>query len=1013
MDKLMTEQTNELAELKEPTALSHILVRGARQHNLKNIDLDIPKNKFVVFTGVSGSGKSSLAMDTIYAEGQRRYVESLSAYARQFLGVMDKPDVDRIDGLSPAIAIDQKTTSKNPRSTVGTITEIYDFIRLLYARIGHPHCPQCGREIQRQSSEEIVERILQQISAEKDYRSEKGVRFFIMAPVIKDRKGEYSTLFDNLKKQGIVKARVDGDVRSISEKFDLIKTNKHTIDGVISRNILTKKKAENAEEFGSYKSQLFQSVETALRLGEGNMILSIIRDQGFDFPDNPKELEDHMFSENFACPVCNISLPDIEPRTFSFNSPHGACTACDGLGTHLKVDESLVVNPRLSVSEGGVLPWARLFEHYTWTQNVIKEVAKEYHIDLDKPIAKLSPEERKIIMYGVQGRRFKVTYKNAEGREHSYEATFEGVIPNLIRRHKETDSDFIRNEIEKFMVNEKCPVCNGTRLKKETLSVVIDEKNISQISDMSVSDLRIWCNALPEIMNSREKKIGTPIMKEINYRLKFLVDVGLAYLTLSRSSAHLSGGEAQRIRLASQIGSGLSGVLYVLDEPSIGLHQRDQCKLINTLKQLKALGNTVLVVEHDEETMLESDYIFDFGPGAGEHGGTVIAQGTPEELKKDPNSLTGKYLSGKLVVGQKGFKTSTKDLDTLMEEASSYVINAKKKVEGKSLVLHRASGRNLKNITVEFPLGKFVCVTGVSGSGKSTLIMDTLYQGLRQYFGLKIEEKPEEFKAIVGSENITNVIAIDQSPIGRTPKSNPATYTKAFDFIRDLFSKTQEARVRGYGPGRFSFNVKGGRCEACGGEGQIKIEMQFMPDVYVNCEVCGGKRYNHEALDIHYKGKNISEVLDMTVEEALTFFDNVPQIRRKVQTLYDVGLGYIKLGQPATTLSGGEAQRIKLALELSKRATGSTFYILDEPTTGLHFADLENLISIFKKLVARGNTVVVIEHNLDIVRNSDWVIDLGPEGGAAGGELIYSGPTKELSACKESFTAEALRTFKK
>lgn len=994
----------------ENTALTHILVRGARQHNLKNIDLDIPKNKLVVFTGVSGSGKSSLAMDTIYAEGQRRYVESLSAYARQFLGVMDKPEVDKIDGLSPAIAIDQKTTSKNPRSTVGTITEIYDYIRLLYARVGHPHCPQCGREIQRQSSEEIVDRLLQLISGEREYRLENGVRFLLMAPIIKDRKGEYSTLFENLKRQGIVKARVDGDIRGISEKFDLIKTNKHTIDAVVSRNVLSKKKAEDPEAFAGYKSTLFQAVETALRLGEGNIILAIIKDGGFDFPESPKNLEDHMFSENFACPVCNLSLPDIEPRSFSFNSPHGACPACDGLGVQLRVNEDSVINLKLSIEEGGVLPWARLFEHYTWSQNVIKEVARQYNFALDVPIGKLSKEAQQLIKFGVPDKKFRVTYKNAEGREHTYDAGFEGVIPNLVRRHKETESDYVRNEIEKFMFNESCPICKGTRLKKETLSIVINSQSVAEISELSISNLQRWCLLLPDILTEREKKIGLQILKEINYRIKFLIDVGLSYLTLSRSSSHLSGGEAQRIRLASQIGSGLSGVLYVLDEPSIGLHQRDQGKLISTLKQLKELGNTVLVVEHDEETMLESDYIFDFGPGAGEHGGTVIAEGTPEELKKNSKSLTGKYLSRKYVVGNRAMvATPQQDLDALLAAAEARVKN---KVAGKMLELKGATGRNLKNISVEIPLGKFVCVTGVSGSGKSTLVMDTLHQALRQYFGLKLDEKPEDYKGILGVENISNVIAIDQSPIGRTPKSNPATYTKAFDHIRDLYSKTQDARLRGYGPGRFSFNVKGGRCEACSGEGQIRIEMQFMPDVYVKCEVCNGKRYNREALDIHYKGKTIADVLDMTVEEAIQFFENVPQIRKKVQTLYDVGLGYIRLGQPATTLSGGEAQRIKLALELSKRSTGSTFYILDEPTTGLHFADLENLIVIFKKLVARGNTVLVIEHNLDIIKNSDWVIDLGPEGGNAGGEILFAGPTKDLINSKESYTAEALRTYK-
>jgi len=989
------------------TPVDHIIVKGARQHNLKNVDLEIPKNKMVVFTGVSGSGKSSLAMDTIYAEGQRRYVESLSAYARQFLGIMDKPDVDKIEGLSPAIAIDQKTTSKNPRSTVGTITEIYDFMRLLYARVGHPHCPQCGREIQRQSSDEIVAGVLKLVSDHKDFKSEKGVRFIVFTPIIRDRKGEYSTLFENLRKQGILRARIDGDLKNLKDDFDLIKTNKHTIEGLVSRHVINNKKYNDPEDLSNFKSTLFQSIETGLRLGNGNVVVSIINDSSFDFPENPKDFEDHLFSENFACPVCNISLPDMEPRTFSFNSPHGACPKCDGLGTQLEVDQSLVLNPRLSIAEGGVLPWARLFDHYSWTQKVVEAVAKQNNISLSAPISDLSSEHIKIILYGIKDKKFKVSYKTQDGREHTYDANFEGVIPNLQRRHKETQSDYIRNEIERFMVLESCPVCKGSRLKPETLSVTVDKLNIHQLTELPIVDTQDWVSNLKNIFNSREKQIADVIIKEISYRLQFLVDVGLSYLTLSRSSAHLSGGEAQRIRLASQIGSGLSGVLYVLDEPSIGLHPRDQGKLIKTLHHLRDLGNTVLVVEHDTETMLESDYIFDFGPGAGEHGGNVIAEGTPEQIINDPKSLTGRYLSKKLIVG-KNYKITRPDLDYLLEE--DLKIKSRKNIDGKKLILYGAQGRNLKNVNFEVPMGKFVCVTGVSGSGKSTLVMDTLHVALRQLFGLKIEEKPEPFKDLKGYEDISNVIAIDQTPIGRTPKSNPATYTKAFDHIRELYAKTQEARVRGYDQGRFSFNVKGGRCEACGGEGQIRIEMQFMPDVYVNCEVCQGKRYNREALEILYKGKSIADVLDMTVEESVKFFENVPQIRKKVELLNDVGLGYIRLGQPAPTLSGGEAQRVKLALELSKRSTGSTFYILDEPTTGLHFADLENLIAIVKRLTARGNTVLVIEHNLDIIANSDWIIDLGPEGGELGGNILFSGTVQQMVSESKTFTAQALRT---
>ena len=991
-------------------SISHILVRGARQHNLKNVDLDIPKNKMVIFTGVSGSGKSSLAMDTIYAEGQRRYVESLSAYARQFLGVMDKPDVDKIEGLSPAIAIDQKTTSKNPRSTVGTITEVYDFLRLLYARVGHPHCPECGREIERQSSQEIVQNVFEIIKNEPEFKSERGVRFIIFSPVVKDRKGEFSSLFENLKKQAVLRARVDGIIRELSDDFNLIKTNKHSIDALISRHTINQKKIKNEEDRKEIESEVYQSVETALRISSGNAVVTIVKDESFDFSQNPKKFDDHLFSENFACPVCNISLPELEPRTFSFNTPYGACPACDGIGSQLKVDPDLVINPRLSISEGGVLPWTRLFEHISWTSKVVKSVAEYYDFSIDTPIGELSKEAKNILFFGAEGKKFKVTYNSQEGSKRTFDANYEGIIPNLSRRYRESESDFVKNEIEKYMVKERCPVCLGARLKKESLSVTLGKKNIDEIVQMPVNKLQDWFKDLSEKLNSREKDISSTILKEINYRLKFLVDVGLGYLTLGRASAELSGGEAQRIRLASQIGSGLSGVLYVLDEPSLGLHQVDQGKLIKTLKQLRDLGNTVLVVEHDAETILESDYIFDFGPGAGEHGGVVVSEGTPDQIKKDKNSLTGRYLSGDLIVGKNPIK-GKRTFEDILEEESRNKLN--KKVEGKSLLLKGATGRNLKNIDLNIPLGKFICVTGVSGSGKSTLVMDTLYQGLRQEFGLKIEEKPEPFEYIKGVENISNVIAIDQSPIGRTPKSNPATYTKVFDHIRDLYAQTQEAKIRGYNQGRFSFNVKGGRCEACGGEGQIKIEMQFMPDVYVRCDVCKGKRYNSEALEIEYKGKNISDVLNMTVEEAVSFFENLPQIRRKLETLYDVGLGYIKLGQPATTLSGGEAQRVKLALELSKRSTGSTLYILDEPTTGLHFADLENLISICKRLTARGNTVLMIEHNLDMIKNSDWVIDLGPEGGDSGGEILFEGNLEDIKKCKKSYTADSLRLIDK
>ncbi len=984
-----------------PNPQDTITVRGARQHNLKNIDLKIPKNKFVVFTGVSGSGKSSLAMDTIYAEGQRRYVESLSAYARQFLGVMDKPDVDSIEGLSPAIAIDQKTTSNNPRSTVGTVTEVYDFLRLLYARIGHPHCPECGREISRQSSQQIVDNILKTIHEQPEFKTARGVRLMILSPVIRDRKGEYSALFDNLKKQGIVRARIDGQIYDLSDHLELIKTNKHTIEAILSRQIVTHKKLKEPGEEKALHSSLHQTIETALKLSSGYVVLTTVKDKDFDFnaDSKPKKFEDQMFSENFACPHCGISLPDLEPRMFSFNSPHGACLVCDGLGTQLNIEEDLVVNPRLSIKEGGVFPWSSLFDSYSWTARVVESVSKQYGFSLKTPIGELDKASQRILFYGTPtDERFKVEYVK-DGQRNVFHARFEGIVPNLIRRHKETNSDFIRREIEKYMVKEPCPKCLGSRLNDTAMGVVIDSKSIFDITEMSVDVLAKWCGELHEKSSEREQTIATPIMKEIMYRIKFLVDVGLSYLTLSREAGDLSGGEAQRIRLASQIGSGLSGVLYVLDEPSIGLHQKDQGRLIKTLKNLRDLGNTVLVVEHDTETMMESDHIVDFGPGAGAHGGKVVAQGTPAEIMKDKNSLTGQYLSGKKKVG----KQIMKHIEAIDEDEEKRVYN------GEFLKLKGATGRNLKNIDFEVPLGKFVCVTGVSGSGKSSLVMDTLYTALRQDFGLKIYERAEPFKSIEGTEHVDKVIAIDQSPIGRTPKSNPATYTKTFDYIRILFAKTEAARIRGYNPGRFSFNVKGGRCEACDGEGQIKIEMQFMPDVYVNCEVCGGKRYNRETLEVTYKDKNISEVLDMTVEEGLQFFENVPAIRRKIKTLNDVGLGYIQLGQPAPTLSGGEAQRVKLATELSKKMKGRTLYILDEPTTGLHFADLERLITIIKRLTSRGNTVLVIEHNIDVIANCDWVIDLGPEGGEAGGEILFSGPRDELPANKSSYTAEVLR----
>lgn len=966
-----------------------MVIRGAREHNLKNINLDIPKNKLVVFTGVSGSGKTSLAFDTIYAEGQRRYVESLSAYARQFLGVMSRPDVDSIEGLSPAICISQKTVSHNPRSTVGTVTEIYDYLRLLFARIGHPHCPKCGQEIQRQSVDQIVAAIL----------NLNLKRIMILAPVVKDRKGEFAQLFENIRKQGFSRVRVDGETKGVDSDFVLLKNNRHTIEVVVDRLILGKK--DDGEKL---RARLTQSLETALRLTEGTVIVAEVLDKSFDFPENPKKIKEHLFSERFACAQCNLSLPEIAPRTFSFNSPHGACPTCTGLGSQLKIDRHLIINPHLSLAEGAIFPWAKMIESDGWMSKLLTKVSESLRFDLNVPFGKLTPEDQQSILYGTGHQIYTIKYRNRFGLLRTYDTPYEGVIPNLERRYKETDSDYIRMEIEKYMLREPCPSCQGARLKPEALIITVAGKNIIQVTDLSIRDCLNWIENLDQTAdlqsNFREQQVAQPIINEVKTRLNFLLSVGLDYVTLSRAASTLAGGESQRIQLASQIGSGLSGVLYVLDEPSIGLHARDQQRLINSLKKLRDLGNTVIVVEHDAQTMLESDYLFDFGPGAGEQGGEIVAEGTPSEIMANSKSLTGKYLSGKYKVGE------LKNESLLLEEFTKPSLET-------TLTIVGCQGHNLKNLSITFPLGKFICVTGVSGSGKSSLIEETLYRALRQEFGLKVEEKPLTFAGILGLEYIDKVIDIDQSPIGRTPRSNPATYTKAFDAIRGVFALTKEARIRGYKPGRFSFNVKGGRCEACEGDGQIRIEMQFMPDVYVDCEVCQGKRYNHEALEIEYKGKNIAQVLEMTASEALKFFENIPQIRRKLATLEDVGLGYIKLGQPAPTLSGGEAQRVKLASELAKKSTGKTLYLLDEPTTGLHFADLENLLGVLKRLVSQGNTVVVIEHNLDVIKNADWVIDLGPEGGDGGGDLVLAGTPEEVAACELSYTGQALRSILK
>jgi excinuclease ABC subunit A len=957
--------------------MDKLIIKGAREHNLKNLDLEIPKNKLVVFTGLSGSGKSSLAFDTIYAEGQRRYVESLSSYARQFLGVMKKPDVDLIEGLSPAISIDQKSTSHNPRSTVGTVTEIYDYMRLLFARIGHPHCPKCGKEISNMTPEQITNAIFA-----LNIDPSKRTKILILAPVVKDRKGEYKELFVDLKRRGYRKVRIDKQIFNLDENFILIKTNKHTIEVVIDEVILTK---------DTDRLRIAEDVEKGLKLGNSELIVSTIKDAGFNIPAKPKKMEDELFSEKFACPVCGISMAEIEPRVFSFNTPHGACPTCNGLGTLLTVDKDLVFNNNLSISEGGILPYSNLFENETWFSRTLVTFCQENDIPLKERLSEISKAKKDLILKGTGEKIYTITGKNRWGRDTEIHEPFRGMLWDLREKYQSTDSMFLKSRIEKFMRYETCPECNGARLKKESLSITIENKSIIDVCDMSITNTLEFIRKLSNTLSSREIEISKLILKEIKERLLFLVDVGLDYLTLSRGAQSLAGGEGQRIRLASQIGSGLTGVLYVLDEPSIGLHQKDNKKLIETLKKLRDLGNTVLVVEHDQETMEQSDYIIDFGPEAGQGGGQIISKGTVDEIKKDKNSITGAYLSGARKI---------KPTKGNFEQGSFS--------NGKTLSILGAKEHNLKNIDVNFPLNKFIVVTGVSGSGKSTLINDILYHALMQMQNPYHRDKPGEFETLNGYENIKRVYMIDQSPIGRTPRSNPATYTGAFAYIREIFAKTKEAKLRGYGPGRFSFNVKGGRCEACEGEGQIKIEMQFLPDVYVTCEVCNGKQYNKEALEILLNGKNIADVLAMSVKEALQFFSFVPVLSHKLQTLNDVGLSYIKLGQPAPTLSGGEAQRVKLSDELSK--TGQNcLYLLDEPTTGLHFADLEKLLVVLRNLVNRGNTVIVIEHNLDVIKSADYIIDLGPDGGEKGGEIVAIGTPEEIARNPRSYTGQFLK----
>ncbi|WP_288571455.1 excinuclease ABC subunit UvrA [uncultured Mitsuokella sp.] len=931
----------------------YIKIRGARAHNLKNINVDIPRDKLVVITGLSGSGKSSLAFDTIYAEGQRRYVESLSSYARQFLGQMDKPDVDQIDGLSPAISIDQKTTSHNPRSTVGTVTEIYDYLRLLFARVGHPHCPKCGKPITQQSVDQMIDQIRE---------LPERTKLLVMAQVVRGKKGEHKKVLAHIRHEGYVRVRIDGEVMDIGEDIQLEKNKKHTIEVVIDRLVVRE----------GMESRLADSLETALKLGEGVAYVQIVGGELL------------MFSENFACVDCGISLPEITPRMFSFNNPYGACPVCTGLGSHMEFDEELVVpDASLSVGGGVFAPLSKNLHSYAMC--VMKAILENRGYSLETPWQELDKKTKQALLYGSGEERFHFRYTNMFGEDKEYFVPFEGVMPLLARRYHETDSDEMRESYENYMIEIPCKACHGARLKPETLAVTVGGKNIDEVTRMTIREADAFFTQLT--LTPRETKIARQILKEIHARLNFLLDVGLDYLTLSRSAGTLSGGEAQRIRLATQIGSGLQGVLYVLDEPSIGLHQRDNNRLLATLKHLRDLGNTLIVVEHDEDTMYAADHIIDIGPGAGAHGGRVVAEGTAEEIKKNPDSVTGAYLSRRKFIP---------------------VPQKRRPGNGKFIEVVGAAENNLKNLTVKFPLGTLTLVTGVSGSGKSTLVNEILYKGIASRL-YHVKGKPGKHKKIKGLENIDKIIDIDQQPIGRTPRSNPATYTGVFDAIRDLFSQTSEARMRGYKAGRFSFNVKGGRCEACKGDGILKIEMHFLPDVYVPCEVCKGARYNRETLEVRYKGKNISEVLDMTIDEAVDFFANVPRIARKLKIIQDVGLGYIKLGQPATTLSGGEAQRVKLATELSRRSTGKTLYILDEPTTGLHTADIHKLLDILQRLVAGGDTVVVIEHNLDVIKTADYIIDLGPEGGDKGGTVVATGRPEDIVKVPESYTGKFLR----
>ena len=943
------------AQLKMLPKGEVIKIRGANEHNLKNINLDIPRNKFVVLTGLSGSGKSSLAFDTIYAEGQRRYMESLSSYARMFLGQMEKPNVESIEGLSPAISIDQKSTNRNPRSTVGTVTEIYDYFRLLYARIGIPHCPECGREIKKQTIDQMVDQIMEM---------EQGTKLQLLAPVVRGRKGEHAKVLERAKKAGYVRVRIDGSLYDVTEEIKLDKNIKHNIEIIVDRLVVKE----------GIERRLTDSIENVMKLSDGLMIVDVIGQEPLNF------------SDSFSCPDCGISIEEVEPRSFSFNNPFGACPICFGLGYKMEFDIDLMIPDKsLSINQGAiaVMGWQSCADKSSFTNAILQALCKEYHFDLDTPIEQYSKEVQDVLFHGTNGKEVIVYYKGQRG-EGKYPVAFEGLIKNVERKYRETSSEIVKAEFETFMRITPCKECDGKRLKRSSLAVTVCGKNIHEITSLSIGNLYHFLDTME--LTQQQQLIGKRILKEIKARVGFLREVGLEYLCLSRGTASLSGGEAQRIRLATQIGSGLVGVCYILDEPSIGLHQRDNDKLLGALRNLQELGNTLLVVEHDEDTMLAADHIVDIGPGAGEHGGQVIAQGTAEEIMQVPESITGQYLSGKIQIP----------------------VPDKRREPAGWLTVRGAAENNLKNIDVKFPLGVFTCVTGVSGSGKSSLVNEILYKHLAKSLN-RARTIPGKHKGIDGIEQLDKVIDIDQSPIGRTPRSNPATYTGVFDQIRDLFASTVDAKAKGYTKGRFSFNVKGGRCEACSGDGIIKIEMHFLPDVYVPCEVCQGKRYNRETLDVKYKGKSIFDVLDMTVEEALEFFDKVPSIRRKIETLNDVGLSYIKLGQPSTTLSGGEAQRIKLATELSRRSTGKTIYILDEPTTGLHFADVHKLVEILQRLAEGGNTVVVIEHNLDVIKTADYIIDIGPEGGDGGGTVIAEGTPEHVTTVKKSYTGKYIK----